>query len=246
MCGRFAITAEDAATIAQELAQDFGIDLAASQRERLSELHRARFNVAPSQNHWFVDQSLCVGGGQWGFMLKNRHERAFNARAESVDRQPLFRNCLSGQRAIVVCSHFYEWDTRHRAKTAGPSEPWAFRPRGLGYFALAALLEAPANHALDERALSEHAPREQRRAFTLLTVPANPTIARLHPRMPALLGRSSALAWLNPQTTALEAKALLRPAPDSAMSAVQVDPWVNDPANDDARCLQTPRQTRLF
>ena len=250
MCGRFAITAEDAATIAHELAQEFGIDLARPQRERLTGLHRARYNVAPSQSHWFIDQKLCVDSGEWGFKLKERGERAFNARAETVDRQPLFRPCLEERRALVLCTHFYEWNTVQRGAGAASSEPWVFRPRGLSYFALAALVEAPAPPPLRDStgppAVADRRPQEQLPAFTLVTVPANGTVAHLHPRMPAILGRRSAKAWLSAKTSSVEAKALLRPAPDSAMSAMQVDPWVNDPAHDDARCLQTPRQTRLF
>jgi putative SOS response-associated peptidase YedK len=236
MCGRFAITASDAVEIAEDLAREFGIVLAPKQRERLRELHRARYNVAPGQNHWLITSGLEVHHGQWGFENPRHPGLLFNARSESVERKPTFAESFRRGRALLFCDGFYEWNS------LGDRQPWLFRPQGLSLFALAALIDQRAPAAQSD----ERMPGDVRAPFCVLTVPANEMIGPLHPRMPALLGRRASREWLQANTAPKRAQALLRPAPVSAMSRLRVDSYVNDPAHDDPRCFGPPRQSSLF
>ena len=68
--------------------------------------------------------------------------------------------------------------------------------------------------------------------FVVLTTEANALVARVHDRMPALLGPAAAAQWL-----LQPAPELLAPAPDSLLVAEPVSPRVNDVKNDDPGCL---------
>jgi putative SOS response-associated peptidase YedK len=77
----------------------------------------------------------------------------------------------------------------------------------------------------------------------ILTTPANPFLAPLHDRMPAILPRRDWDAWLDPATDPVAAKALLRPLADGADAELRMRPVsrrVNSPRNDDAACLAPP------
>jgi putative SOS response-associated peptidase YedK len=235
MCGRFAVTAADAVEIAEDLAREFGIQLAAPQREELGKLHRPRYNIAPRQLHWVLDQKRLIRHGPWGFRQARRSNVLFNARAETVHQKPTFAEAFHRSRAILFCDAFYEWNS------LGKHEPWVFRPEGLSFFALAALVESP-------RPAAEHSSSNAQldSAFCVITTPPNEIIGKLHPRMPALLGREASREWLDANTAPQRALALLRPAPTSAMSGQRIGSYVNDPSNDGPRCFEPPRQTSLF
>lgn len=223
MCGRFAMTADDAVTIAEDLAQEFGIVLAPAARDELKAVHRPRYNVTPGQRHWLIDTRGSIRVGTWGFRREGHKEVFFNARAETVHQKPTFAQAFERSRALVVGDAFYEWNT------LGSREPWLFRPRGLRLFAFAAIID-------------EHAQGE----FSLLTTAPNELIETMHPRMPALLGRGASREWLDPDTGVQRASSLLHPAPASAMSMEPVGAHVNNPSHDDPRCFEAPRQTSLF
>src|SRR5205814_2243845 len=108
---------------------------------------------------------------------------------------------------------FYEW--------TGPKSDrrplWFHRPDG-GLLYLAGLWEPGQG---DE-------PR-----FLLLTTEPNALVARFHDRMPVLLGREQAAAWL-----ASPAGELLVPAPESLLEARPVSPRVNSVRNDDPSLLE--------
>ena len=64
--------------------------------------------------------------------------------------------------------------------------------------------------------------------FTVITVPANEKVAAIHDRMPAILSREEAFAWLKTGDTAL-----LKPCPSDALATWMVSTRVNSPANND-------------
>ena len=77
----------------------------------------------------------------------------------------------------------------------------------------------------------EGAPGQPPRFLVLTTTP-NALVAPIHDRMPAVLSREEAGAWL-----AQPGPELLHPAPDDALEATPVSPRVNSVKNDDPACL---------
>ena len=75
---------------------------------------------------------------------------------------------------------------------------------------------------------------------TLLTCEANAVVAAVHNRMPVILKPEDYARWLDPEeqrrTEALVP--LLSPLPDDWLSAQPVGKLVNNPRNEDPRCIE--------
>ena len=221
MCGRFTITSE-----ATALAQHFALP-------SLGALSLPRFNVAPSQRVPLLrldpfgqrELALVVWGLVPAWVRDPRGgARPINARGESVEHKPFFRQAWRRQRGLVLADGFYEWQ-----RGGGGKQPfWLHRP-DRGPLAFAALWER-------WRAATGGEPIE---SCTLITTTANAVVRPLHDRMPVILQPDDYARWLAPASAdALAAlKALLVPAPDDLLQAVAVTRYVNDPQHDDPACL---------
>lgn len=208
---------------------------------------RARFNVAPTQLApvvVFDHGALALRSMQWGMIPSWAKDAAIasgliNARAEGIESKPSFRAAFKRRRCVVPISGFYEW------KVVGTSEGRSARPAKQPMYItpadtrdepwlLAGLWETwspPQGEPLD--------------TFTIITTEANEMMASLHTRMPVILGRDAALAWLAPgsgrggEVSPDEAAGLLRllvPCPAESMIAVPVSKLVNSPKNDTLEC----------
>lgn len=214
MCGRFTQAASwDAAT---ELFEVEG---------ELPELP-PRYNVAPAQNAAVVRSE--PGGGRrlrrlrWGLVPSGAADlrigsRLINARSETARWRPSFREAFAVRRCLVPVDGFYEW-----ARRGGRAHPWRFRLRNGGFFALAGLWErwSPPSRELE--------PLE---TFTILTTGANPLVSEVHDRMPVIVSPGDFADWLD------GGELPLAPFSADAMAADPVSTWVNDPRNDDPRCI---------
>jgi putative SOS response-associated peptidase YedK len=132
---------------------------------------------------------------------------AFNARAETIATQSLFKEAFKRRRCIVPASGFYEWSGEKKARL-----PWYFTsPDGLP-LSFAGLYERWKNPETAETVQS----------CTIITTDANRMIARIHDRMPVILDKAGVKAWLDAPDASL-----LKPAPAGALRAFRVDPKVN-------------------
>jgi putative SOS response-associated peptidase YedK len=178
--------------------------------ERL--LTYARWGLVP---HWAKDESL--------------GNRLFNARAETVETLPSFRDAFKRSRVIVPIDAFYEWENPEHLEALGtpiakkaPKQPWAFLPANGAHFALAGLASI--------RVGANGAPL---RTFTLITTEANAVVGRIHDRMPVMLNTlEERAAWLNERTPLNEIRSLLGPAPDALVNARRVSRAVSNARNE--------------
>ncbi len=191
-----------------------------------------RFNIAPTQPVAAV--RLVPESGQrqlaflkWGLVpawAKDRTigNRLINARAESVAEKPAFRAAFRRRRCLVVADGFYEWQ-----RSGARKQPYFIRLRDDRPFAIAGLWESwegPAHSALE--------------TCTLITTGPNELMEPIHNRMPVILARDDYDRWLDPAIQEPDALCpLLRPYPTSAMLALPVSPHVNNPRNDDPKCI---------
>lgn len=60
----------------------------------------------------------------------------------------------------------------------------------------------------------------------------------IHDRMPVILPPDAWGTWLALDTSKEELLKLLGPAPDEALDAYPVSPWVSKAANDGERCIE--------
>ena len=234
MCGRFTLTVDDIETVAAA----FGVasdDLPPIQ---------ARFNIAPTDEHVIVrmrreDRELLPA--RWGLLpsgAKDRKQaaRGINARVETVERRPLYREAFRKRRCVVPADGYYEW-----MGTKADRQPfWFHRPRG-ELLAFAGLYE-----------WRRPTPESWEATFTILTCPPNALAARIHDRMPVILPEERIDEWLvGGEREADALKALLAPAPDDYLVARPVSRRVNSVRNDGPdliaeRADETGDQPRLF
>jgi len=225
MCGRYSLTT---APEAMRALFDY---------ENLPNLE-PRFNIAPTQPvpvvrlneagrrelallrwglipHWAKDASMAA--------------RMINARAETVDAKPAFREAFAKRRCLVPADGFYEWRTED-----GRKQPFRIGMKGGAPFAFAGLWES---WTAPEGAGPGAAPGETVETVTIVTTDANEKLRPIHVRMPVILAAADYAAWLDTHTPANDAKALLRPYPAEPMAFYRVSTHVNAVRNDDAACI---------
>ncbi|MFM7411077.1 MAG: SOS response-associated peptidase [Actinomycetota bacterium] len=212
MCGRF-VASTPVSTLASVFDADVGeVDL------------RPSWNVAPTSR---IAGIRDVAGSRrfdkfvWGLMPAWRRSAGsssplINARAESVTEKPSFRNLVPGHRCVVPMTGYYEWLTTKEAKRKIPY--FISRRDGLP-LAVAALWDsADADSGGNPRAC-------------IITVAANPRLAEIHDRMPAVLEADTMAAWLEGDTA--EAVSVLASLGDGILEPVEVSTKVNSVRNND-------------
>lgn len=134
---------------------------------------------------------------------------SFNARAETVDEKPMFRDAFKRRRCIIPASGFYEWtgpktDRQPHLFTAADGSP---------VLAFAGLWERWRDPTTREEVLS----------CTMIVSDASAWIGRYHDRMPVILSPKDFDAWLE----GTMGKDGLRPAAEEALREWKVSKRVN-------------------
>jgi putative SOS response-associated peptidase YedK len=226
MCGRFTIT------LTIGLPERFGI--------RLSDLElKPRYNIAPSQP---VPVVVRAKGGErklvemtWGLVPRWAHDQksvhhAINARAETLDDRPSFRQLLLTCRCLVPASGFYEW------KKAGKlRDPYYIHRKDDHLVAIAGLYD-----------IWNSPDGGQLQTFVIITTEPNPLVLQYHDRMPAILCREEEEKWLEPGPLSAEMREkILFPYPAELLEAYRVSRKVNDPAREGSDLIERIPDTTL-
>lgn len=142
-----------------------------------------------------------------------------------LERSRLFRGpWLNGQRCILPFAGFYTW----LLTPQGYRQPHFVQVGGQPVFAVAGLWDRTED---DDGDVIE--------GCAILTVPANALVASVQTatrEMPAILGAADWDAWL--RGTPVEARALLRTAPEGLLTSHAVSPRINSLSCDDAGLVQ--------
>lgn len=213
MCGRYALHANP-----DVVALQFGL-AAAPQFKR-------SYNICPGGDILVITPR---GARQhrWGLIPHWAKDPAIgnklaNARAESIEERPAFRDAFRQWRCLVPASGFYEWQT-----IAGRKHPWYFKPKDAELFALAGIT----------------ALWQGIRSVSLITTTPNEVMEPVHDRMPVIIKPEDYAAWLERPDAEL-----LAPYPAERMAAWPVSPRVSRPENDDPGLIaeSAPAQSRLL
>lgn len=214
MCARFTSTREN-----DEFAHYFEIPVMPDRRPR--------YNIAPAQivpvivAHAAARELVAM---RWGLVpdLSQQPAGYVNARLETVLEKPAFRDAVRSRRCLVPCDGFIEWES-----AAGAKHPHWFRMADQSQFAIAGIWQ-PANPASNRHEST----------FAILTVPANPDLARLHDRMPAILSRSASARWLDSTMEPRAVLSLLGPLSAGSLVSCPVSPKLNSPRFDSPELLK--------
>jgi putative SOS response-associated peptidase YedK len=166
---------------------------------------------------------------QWGLVPRwrkpgeKRGVEPINARAETLLEKPMFRSLTKARRCIVPASGFYEWRKRD-----GRKEPYYLTSDDGEMWGLAGLYDLTHDESNDAAG-----------SFTIITTGANPLVAPLHDRMPAILRREDEEEWLSRDVTdPLQVERLLHPYPDDEMRLYPVSAAVNSPRNNGPELIE--------
>jgi putative SOS response-associated peptidase YedK len=228
MCGRFTITRRDGNLLAAELGVPEGsfVD------------YRPRYNIAPTQPHFIVRikyENREVLPATWGLVRSGSKDasmaaKCINARSETIETRPAFRDAFQKRRCVVPADGFFEWTGPKTAR-----QPTWFHREDSQLLLFAGLYEA-----------WQKEQGEWETTFTILTTSANAVLESYHDRMPVILADRDADDWMDPRAPAPRAlKRLLVPAPDDLLIATPVSPEVNNVDNDSPELLQPAGQMSL-
>jgi putative SOS response-associated peptidase YedK len=190
-----------------------------------------RYNVAPTQPVPIV--RLYEGQRQftlvrWGLIPPwVENPRTFslliNARGESVNDKPAFRNAMRRRRCLLPADGFYEWKVE-----GGRRRPHAVRPRDRGPIAFAGLWETwmgPNGEEMETAAI--------------VTKPADPELVHLHDRMPVIVPPDAFDFWLDgSKVDAVTATALFGPGRADLLQAYEISTAVNSADNDNPALIE--------
>jgi putative SOS response-associated peptidase YedK len=191
-----------------------------------------RYNIAPTQPVPVVTAEKAQRHFQlmrWGFLPSWAKDPkdfplVINARGETLETKPTFKNALKRRRCIFLADGFYEWRREGKEKT-----PFLIRPRERQPLPMAGLWETYSDASGGEIDTA-----------AIVTTDANGLLSAVHHRMPVILDREGIATWLDADETQTdEVMRLVRPCPDDWLEMFPVSSRVNKVENDD-EALQEP------
>jgi putative SOS response-associated peptidase YedK len=211
MCGRFTLKTPERIKFDQVTA--FGIEVPVP-----------RYNIAPTQNVLTLRQLDAHKEAtflQWGLIpfWSKEAKGVINARMETIEQKPSFNESFQRRRCLIFADGFYEWERNGKI-----SQPYYFQMTDGAPFAFAGIWD---RWKSEGRSITSCA---------IITTTANELLAKIHPRMPVIIGSESYDFWLTGR--APDVKDLLTPFPASKMISYPVSRDVNDTKADDEHLVQ--------
>jgi putative SOS response-associated peptidase YedK len=225
MCGRYSLGSPDADLLRRRFAVPESAEVPETD---------PRWNIAPTDPVLAVrdaGDSRDVGLLRWGLVPGRWVEKGsggplINARAETLESQPAFRESFAERRCLIPADGFYEWLSDEKGKRP----LWFSRPDG-ELFAFAGIWAE----------LPERQGDGVLHSCAIVTCEPNKLVRPIHDRMPVVLLPEAEAAWLDPGAEAGDLRTLLIPAPDDLLAAREVGDFVND-VRDDGPHLIEPRE----
>ena len=200
MCGRFVLI-----TNLKNIQKNFNI-------QEVSCESQPSWNIVPNQSvpviirHNGINQLVCY---RWGLIPSwakdpSIADKLINARAETVDKKPSFRDAFKKRRCLIVADGFYEWKREGKSKI-----PLYFNLKSGRPFGFAGLYETWMSP--DKKEIN---------TCVIITTEANELIAPVHDRMPVILSSDQERAWLDSDTFDVPVlKSILKPYPADEMDS---------------------------
>jgi putative SOS response-associated peptidase YedK len=226
MCGRYRLSRR------KQLLEEY------FESESGEENWSPRYNIAPTQPVPVIRQNpkepiRQLALMRWGLIpswAKDASGAAMmiNARSETANSKPAYREPLKFRRCLIPADGFYEWQRTGKSK-----QPYCFEVNDGQLFAFAGIWDSwkdPSGSWI--------------RTCSILTTTANSMTSPVHNRMPVILAPDSYARWLDPRRA--DASELLKPWDPQRMRCYPVGARINQVANDDEECARPvePAQTQ--
>ena len=221
MCGRYRRTTKE-----EELARIYKIPIPPQRDLPIS------WNIAPSQDVLAIRVRPKTGQRsldtlRWGLVPYWAKDakigfKTINARVETVDTAPTYREAFKKRRCLIPADSFYEWK-----KVPGGKIPYTIEMQDDSPFVFAGLWEA----------WKDPSTGEWLRTCSIITGEPNELVAQVHTRMPVLLPEEHHAEWLGEVENG-DLKELLKPFPADRMKMWPISSRVNSPENNEAALLE--------
>jgi putative SOS response-associated peptidase YedK len=218
MCGRYMLYYEkDIIIEAFNLVNDFD--------------YSERFNIAPSQQVLTIvkgNDGNRAGHMKWGLIPKWAKDeklgnKLINARSETINEKPAFKESFVQKRCLVPASGFYEWKLE-----GGKKQPYHFFLENKKPFAFAGIWSRWNRRSLEGS--------EEILTCSILTKDSNSSMKDFHHRMPVILLPEEGERWLKRDAEREDLLKLIADnGPEVRSSAVSVE--VNKPDFDEPSCI---------
>lgn len=120
----------------------------------------------------YYEDKLITKNIKWGYLNPQNNSLIINARAETVDTKPLFKNSYESRRCVVPAAGFYEWNrNKEKAVFTNIEDTAIFMCGSYDIF-------------------------DNEERFVIYTTAANESMAPVHDRMPVFIFRSEIIEWL--------------------------------------------------
>src|SRR5262245_786947 len=222
MCARYRLTKRRLLEIEQYYEIDELEDL---------EIWKREYNIPPREMAPAVLEARgrrrLVAGlwslmGPWAESLEHANQAStFNAKAETLENRPAYRNAFLARRCVVPAEAFYEW--------VGPKkerQPLNIARTDGNLLSIAGLFNYWKLPASKGRPML---------TFTVITTAPNRWMALIHDRMPAILQDDQIDAWLDPiVSNPRQLEELLKPPPEGFLDCYPVSRSINSVRFDEA------------
>ncbi len=136
---------------------------------------------------------------KWGFPnYMKAGSVIINARCETLQEKPTFRKLLAAGRCLIPASGFYEW--KSATGSTRQKDKYLIRSAGSGLIYFAGLYGSFA----DKSGIPST-------RFVIITTDANGQMSEIHHRMPVILEKDQALAWIGHTYSGSSLEGLLKP-----------------------------------
>lgn len=137
-----------------------------------------------------------IGQMHWGFKTNYSSKLLINARSETIDQKPTFKDSFYQRRLLIPFTDYFEWKGPKGNKTK-----YRFSVKGDQPYAFAGIY--------DKFKIED----QTQWRFSLITTEPNQKAAEIHNRMPAILAGEKLETWLNPESETTSLKDILKPFP---------------------------------
>ncbi len=217
MCGRFIQKSERKIITEEFYVQEFLDEVIIS------------YNIAPGQNAGIIlnKGKNVYAQYKWGLVPSWAKDpsignKMINARAETAQEKPSFRQAFKSRRCLIPADGFYEWKKEGKYKI-----PFYIYNKSEKPISMAGLWEG----WKDKEGKTIH-------TFTIITTDANSVLEELHNRMPVIIPPEKRAFWLDPNNDATaQLASLLEPYDASALTFHEVSRFVNSPQNNTPQCI---------
>ena len=183
------------------------------------------YNISPGQNvkiilSYKLENYLLESNWGYTFINSNNQNKqiVINSRIETINSKLLFKDSFLKRKCIIPANGYFEWSQKEEQK-----KPYLIK---LGDGELIYFAGVWRKEKYND---------DKRRVFSIITKAANKKINAIHHRMPVVLNANNAQDYLETKDNNL----IFDNFEDVDLNFSEVSKYVNNPKNNDEKCITT-------